>query len=190
MLRCNSIFTVLFVFLLFCNINKFLVTSHFLYSYQQDGAEVALPTLRMSDVVTTSTTTNFQGVMALRKRSDGCAEINFANKYVTEGQTFSIFCDLVWHAVNSISFTYTLTFVDCMNACISWNKNHTSPQACVGVVWGDGYCGPLGAQGGSICSIQWNMVLSQGYNQTSFDSARLLSVPLPTVTHMVFGQLT
>lgn len=186
--KSSRIFTILFGFFLFCDINIFAVTPHIPWSYKQDGTEFELTTPWMSDLATTSITWTSQGAMAIRKRSGGCTEINFANTYVTEGQTFSIFCDFVWHAVNSISFTYTITFVDCMDACITWNRNHTSPQACVGVVWRDGYYGPLGAQGGSICSIQWNMVLSQGYNQTSFDSARLLPVALPTVTYIVFGR--
>jgi hypothetical protein len=113
------------------------------------------------------------------KRSAGCAEIGYANYYQTDGGTFQIFCDFVWHAVNSLSGTFTVDFVSCMDACITWNTNHS--EKCVGVIWRSGYYGPLGAAGGSTCSIQWNMVQSQGYNQTSFDSARLLDVPLPNV---------
>jgi hypothetical protein len=113
------------------------------------------------------------------KRSIGCAQIGNATSYETEGSTFEIFCDFVWHASNTMTVTYTIDFVSCMDACIGWNGNHSAK--CVGVVWRGGYYGPGGEAGGSICSLQWNMIVSEGYNQTSFDSARLLSVPLPPV---------
>jgi hypothetical protein len=118
---------------------------------------------------------------SLSKRSIGCSEINTGNAtyYQTEGWTFEVFCDFVWHASNSMAVTYTVDFPSCMDYCISWNGNNSAK--CVGVVWRGGYYGQAGEAGGSICSIQWNMVLSQGYNQTSFDSARLLAVPLPPV---------
>jgi hypothetical protein len=91
-----------------------------------------------------------------------------------------VFCDTVWHAINSMYLLYTVDFVSCMDGCITWNQNNT--VQCVGVVWNYGFYGPEGVAGGSSCTLQWNMVLSQGYEQTGFDSAQLQGVPLPIVS--------
>lgn len=136
--------------------------------------------LRKPSTVLYPTTTSPSGFIQ-HKRSVGCSQIDASNTstYNADGGTFEVFCDTAWHVANAMYLTYTVDFASCMNECVVWNRLYS--VKCVGVGWGYGVYGPGGVAGGSSCTFLWNMVLSQGFEQTGADSARLQGVPLPIV---------
>lgn len=95
------------------------------------------------------------------KRNVGCTQLNGSTIYQTDGGTFDIFCDFTWHGYYWLSADYTVTFVSCMDSCIEWNNVHL--DKCVGVSWAYGVYGPKGEQGGSECSLVWNMPVGEGF---------------------------
>lgn len=118
------------------------------------------------------------------KRDIGCSEVA-GPTYTTEGETFTILCDTDFPWFDTLNVSYTLTFPDCMNACVQWNVR--GPLKCVAVSWVYDYYGPAGVAGGSLCSFFWTTD-EGGYNISSIDGAQLQIAPKVHLQLLIYSR--